>query len=310
LKKWIEQIRKCNYLKESDVIQLCKKVKEILMEESNVIPIFSPVTVCGDIHGQFYDLLCLFKMTGECPDNNFLFLGDIVDRGYHSVECILLILCLKASYPEKITLLRGNHESRQTTHIYGFYDEIVQKYGNVNPWNVLMDLFDYLPISATIDGKIFCVHGGLSPEISTIDEIRLINRVCEVPDHGGYADLLWSDPADPNVNEESNITTYEPSTRGAGYLFGEIPVIEFIALNYIQLICRSHQLCDDGYRYYYNEQLLTIWSAPNYCYRCENKAAVLTIDEDESRILLQFEEAPPEERVTPPQKPLPYYNYF
>lgn len=127
------------------------------------------MTVCGDLHGQFYDLLELFKKGGEVPHTNYIFIGDFVDRGFNSVETIEYLLCLKLKYPGNITLLRGNHECRQITSTYGFYDEVLKKYGNVNPWKYCCDLFDYLTIGAIIEGTVLCIHGGLSPDIKTID---------------------------------------------------------------------------------------------------------------------------------------------
>ena len=148
---------------------LCEDIKEILIEESNVTPVAAPVTICGDIHGQFFDVLELFSKGGSVPDHSYIFIGDFVDRGFNSVETFEYLLCLKLLYPDRITLLRGNHESRQVTSVYGLYDEISRKYGNSNPWRYFCDLFDYLPLAALVEGRILCVHGGLSPDIKTID---------------------------------------------------------------------------------------------------------------------------------------------
>jgi serine/threonine-protein phosphatase 4 catalytic subunit len=164
------------------------------MEEANVQPVRSPVTICGDIHGQFYDLIELFKVGGECPDTSYLFLGDFVDRGYYSVETFLLLLALKVRYPDRITLIRGNHESRQITQVYGFYDECLRKYGSVNVWRYCTDVFDYLSLSAVVGDRVLCVHGGLSPELHTLDDIRRLDRFKEPPPFGPMCDLLWSDP--------------------------------------------------------------------------------------------------------------------
>ena len=172
--KWIETIKNEKCLTEHDLKILCDKVRELLCEESNVQPVSAPVIICGDIHGQFYDLMNLFEKGGDLPEKKYLFLGDYVDRGYNSVETLEYLLCLKLKYQGRITLLRGNHESRQIWFSYGFYEEITRKYGNANPWRYFNDLFDYLPIAAIIEGKVFCVHGGLSPLVSTVDQIRLI----------------------------------------------------------------------------------------------------------------------------------------
>ncbi len=208
--------------------------KEILLEESNVQPVDAPVNICGDIHGQFFDLLELFRSGGELPDNRYIFIGDFVDRGYNSVETMEYLLCLKVKYPQAITLLRGNHESRNITMAYGFYDEICRKYGNAGPWKLFTDLFDCLPIGALVNGEIFCVHGGLSKDISTIDQIRTIERRQEIPMEGSYADLMWSDPDD--------VDTWAANMRGAGWLFGKRVVHEFNRINGLRLICRAHQL--------------------------------------------------------------------
>ena len=231
----------------------------VSVEESNVQRIDSPVTVCGDIHGQFYDLKELFKVGGDVPDTNYLFMGDFVDRGFYSVETFLLLLALKVRYPDRIYLIRGNHESRQITQVYGFYDECLRKYGSITVWRYCTEIFDYLSLSAIIDGKIFCVHGGLSPSIQTLDQIRTIDRKQEVPHDGPMCDLLWSDPEDTQG--------WGVSPQGAGYLFGSDVVSQFNAANDIEMICRAHQLVMEGYKWHFNETVLTVWSAPNYCYR-------------------------------------------
>lgn len=219
LDRQIEQLKRCEIIRESEVKALCAKAREILVEEGNVQRVDSPVTVwyslllkpnlvdvpmktvtyllfqvCGDIHGQFYDLKELFKVGGDVPETNYLFMGDFVDRGYYSVETFLLLLALKVRYPDRITLIRGNHESRQITQVYGFYDECLRKYGSTDVWRYCTEIFDYLSLSAIIDGKIFCVHGGLSPSIQYLDQIRTIDRKQEVPHDGPMCDLLWSDP--------------------------------------------------------------------------------------------------------------------
>ena len=209
---WIEQLMDCKQLAETHVKTLCEKAKEILTKESNVQEVKCPVTVCGDVHGQFHDLMELFRIGGKSPDTNYLFMGDYVDRGYYSVETVTLLVTLKVRYRERITILRGNHESRQITQVYGFYDECLRKYGNANVWKYFTDLFDYLPLTALVDGQIFCLHGGklindfyfheifnfstfvftgLSPSIDTLDHIRALDRLQEVPHEGPMCDLLW-----------------------------------------------------------------------------------------------------------------------
>ena len=336
LDEQIERLKRCEYLREGEVKALCLRAREILVDESNVQRVDAPVTVssfhtdrcwpkmmaqfrwfigfgcrffltsllvekqiCGDIHGQFYDLVELFKVGGECPDKNYLFLGDFVDRGYYSVETFLLLLALKVRYPDRITLIRGNHESRQITQVYGFYDECLRKYGSVNVWRYCTEIFDYLSLSAIIEDKIFTVHGGLSPSINTLDQIRVIDRKQEVPHDGAMCDLMWSDPEE--------IEGWGLSPRGAGYLFGGDIVARFNESNDIDLIARAHQLVMEGHRSMFNDALVTVWSAPNYCYRCGNVAAILELDENLERSFKIFDAAPQEARGVPIKNPPPDY---
>ena len=298
--KWLEDLKELKCLSEEDLKQLCEKAKEIFIEESNVQNVSAPVIICGDIHGQIYDLLELFKKGGDIPNSRYVFMGDYVDRGYNGVEVLELLLALKVKYPEHITLLRGNHESRQICFAYGFYEEITRKYGNANAWEYFTDLFDYLPLAALIEGKIFCVHGGLSPYISTVDQIRLINRKMEIPREGVFCDLMWSDPDD--------IETWIMSNRGAGWYFGWKVVNEFCFLNNLELVCRAHQLVNDGFKYWFKDQnLVTVWSAPNYCYRCGNKASILKLGYNLERHFDIFDSAPESAKSSPPRTLVPYF---
>jgi len=298
--EWISILRQCKYLPEPDLKELCELVKELLLEESNVQPVSSPVTVCGDIHGQFYDLLELFRTGGEIPETNYIFMGDFVDRGYYSLETFTFLLALKARYPDKITLLRGNHESRQITQVYGFYDECQQKYGNANAWKYCTQVFAYLTLAALVDGQVLGVHGGLSPDIRTLDQIRTIPRNQEIPHEGAFCDLMWSDPED--------IETWQVSPRGAGWLFGSKVTDEFCRVNGLELICRAHQLVQEGYKYMFpSKNLVTVWSAPNYCYRCGNVASILELDTTLSRQFKIFNAVPDSGQVVPPRTTMPYF---
>ncbi|GFZ00108.1 protein phosphatase 2A-2 [Actinidia rufa] len=258
LDRQIEHLMECKPLTEAEVKILCDQARAILVEEWNVQPVKCPVTVCGDIHGQFYDLLELFRIGGNAPDTNYLFMGDYVDRGYYSVETVTLLVALKVRYRDRITILRGNHESRQITQVYGFYDECLRKYGNANVWKYFTDLFDYLPLTALIESQIFCLHGGLSPSLDTLDNIRALDRIQEVPHEGPMCDLLWSDPDD---------------RCGWG-------------------ISPPHQLVMEGYNWCQEKNVVTVFSAPNYCYRCGNMAAILEIGENMDQNFLQFDPAP------------------
>lgn len=262
---------------------LCDMVRNILLEESNIQPVSSPVTICGDIHGQFWDLIELLRKGGEVPETSYIFMGDFVDRGHYSLETVSLLLALKARYPDRVTLLRGNHESRQITQVYGFYDECQHKYGSAAVWKACCNVFDFLNIAAIIDGTTFCVHGGLSPDIRTLDQIRVLSRSQEIPHEGAFCDLMWSDPDD--------IESWAVSPRGAGWLFGRNITQEFNHVNNLNIIARAHQLVQEGYKYMFDEQLVTVWSAPNYCYRCGNSASIMTVHEDGSRTFTVYEAA-------------------
>ncbi|GIL56421.1 hypothetical protein Vafri_11790 [Volvox africanus] len=280
----IQKLLKCEPLPEADVKALCEKAKEILAEESNVQPVRCPVTVCGDIHGQFNDLLELFRIGGDSPNTNYLFMGDYVDRGYHSVETVSLLVALKVRFRDRITILRGNHESRQITQVYGFYDECLRKYGSAEVWKAFTDLFDYLPLTGLVEGKIFCLHGGLSPTLEALDHIRALDRIQEVPHEGPMCDLLWSDPDDRGG--------WGISPRGAGYTFGADISAAYNHANGLDLISRAHQLVMEGYNWSHEQAVVTIFSAPNYCYRCGNLAAIMEVSDDMSRTFQKFEPAP------------------
>jgi len=298
LDKMLEWIKKCKYLPENDLKQLCDYVCDILVCEPNVIPVPSPVSICGDIHGQFYDLLELFRVGGELPDTSYVFLGDFVDRGYYSLETFTFLLVLKARYPDKIVLLRGNHESRQITQVYGFYDECMTKYGSNNAWKYCTRVFDLLTVAALIDNKVLCVHGGLSPDINSLDQIRALKRDQEIPHKGALCDIVWSDPEE--------VATWEISPRGAGYLFGKSVTEEFMEINNLDLICRAHQVVQEGHKYMFNEKLVTVWSAPNYCYRCGNIASILKID-GPKKTAVNFEAVSDSNRVHPNTVTTPYF---
>ncbi|KAF3625397.1 Serine/threonine-protein phosphatase PP2A-1 catalytic subunit [Capsicum annuum] len=280
----IEQLMECKPLPEAEVKTLCDQARAILVEEWNVQPVKCPVTVCGDIHGQFYDLIELFRIGGNAPDTNYLFMGDYVDRGYYSVETVSLLVALKVRYRDRITILRGNHESRQITQVYGFYDECLRKYGNANVWKYFTDLFDYLPLTALIESQVFCLHGGLSPSLDTLDNIRSLDRIQEVPHEGPMCDLLWSDPDDR--------CGWGISPRGAGYTFGQDIASQFNHTNGLTLISRAHQLVMEGFNWCQDKNVVTVFSAPNYCYRCGNMAAILEIGENMEQNFLQFDPAP------------------
>ncbi|CDJ44266.1 serine/threonine protein phosphatase, putative, partial [Eimeria tenella] len=188
-------------------------------------------------------------------------------------------------YRHRITIIRGNHESRQITQVYGFFDECIRKYGNANVWNHITGVFDYLPLSALIEGQIFCPHAGLSPQLDSLDSVRALQRLQEVPHEGPMCDLLWSDP-------EDQLEGWGVSPRGAGFTFGRDISERFLHANGLKCIARAHQLVMEGYQWSQGHNVLTLFSAPNYCYRCGNKAAILQIDEGMNYSFIQFDPSP------------------
>ena len=249
-------------LPEETILQLISKAKEIFINEDNVQMVHAPVTICGDTHGQFYDLLELFDIGGRCPETNYLFMGDYVDRGYQSIETLCLLLCLKIRYPTRIFLTRGNHESSEITQLYGFYDECIKKYNNANVWKSFTELFNLLPLAAIIDKKIFCLQ----------------------PNSGPMCDLLWSDP------EER--TGWGISPRGAGYIFGGDISKKFLSTNDLSMINRAHQLVMKGFSWSHDNSVCTLFSAPNYCYRCGNQAGIMEINDNFQNNIQQFDPNP------------------
>lgn len=257
-------------LSENEIKGLCLKAREIFLSQPNLLELEAPIKICGDIHGQFTDLLRLFECGGFPPESNYLFLGDYVDRGIQSIESICLLFAYKIKYPLNFFLLRGNHESAIINRIYGFYDECKKRY-SIKLWKTFGDCFNCLPVAALIDDKILCMHGGLSPELSNFDQIRKMNRPSEVPEMGLLCDLLWSDP-------DKQITGWEENERGVSYIFGEEVVSIFLKKQDIDLICRAHQVVEDGYEFFAKRQLVTVFSAPNYCGEFDNSAALMTVD--------------------------------
>ncbi|XP_027362957.1 serine/threonine-protein phosphatase PP1 isozyme 3-like isoform X2 [Abrus precatorius] len=258
-------------LSESEIKQLCVVSKDIFMKQPNLLELEAPIKICGDIHGQYSDLLRLFEYGGFPPRSNYLFLGDYVDRGKQSLETICLLLAYKIKYPENFFLLRGNHECASINRIYGFYDECKRRF-NVKLWKVFTDCFNCLPVAALIDERIICMHGGLSPELHSLSQIRTLPRPTEVPETGLLCDLLWSDPS-------SDVRGWGENERGVSYTFGADRVTEFLQKHDLDLICRAHQVVEDGYEFFANRQLVTIFSAPNYCEEFDNAGAMMAVGE-------------------------------
>jgi diadenosine tetraphosphatase ApaH/serine/threonine PP2A family protein phosphatase len=285
------------HIKESIICDLLRRLSQLLDSEPNVLYLPSPVTVCGDIHGQMLDLFSLFKTTqqersaqNQPPDAPYLFLGDYVDRGYSSVETFAYLAYLKLKYPNRYYLLRGNHESREVNQMYGLYNDCQATYGNAGLWHFLNHVFDLLPIAAVIDHRIFCVHGGLSPTITYIEQISSIERKRDIAlldqevddlqlsklEAQGIADLTWSDP--------ETVSRFMPNRRGKGWLFGQRQTEAFLRTNKLGsngFIARSHQIAENGHLWLHSDNLVIVWSAPNYCYKSGNGACVMHVPGDQ-----------------------------
>ncbi|CAO3592191.1 unnamed protein product [Absidia cylindrospora] len=255
-----------------EVDSICHAAMDILLQQPTLLELSPPVKIVGDTHGQYSDLIRLFQMSGHPPSSNYLFLGDYVDRGKQSLETMLLLLCYKIKYPETFFLLRGNHENQNVTRVYGFYDECKRRL-SVKMWRLFIDVFNTLPIAALVGDKIFCVHGGLSPSLRSLDDIRRIQRPVDIPEHGLLIDLLWSDPSD-------TASEWEDNERGVSYCFGKKVINEFLAKFDLDLVCRAHMVVEDGYEFFNDRTLVTVFSAPAYCGEFDNNAAVMSVDKD------------------------------
>jgi serine/threonine-protein phosphatase PP1 catalytic subunit len=269
-------------LSADEITALCRQARDLAMSQPMLLELQAPLCICGDIHGQFFDLLRIFEIAGLPPSTRFLFLGDYVDRGKWSIECIVLLMCFRIKYPLQVFLLRGNHEAAGISRIYGFYDEIKQAYGNVGLWKTFIDCFNCFPIAALVDSKIFCCHGGLSPDLKNLQDINKILRPTDVPDTGIMCDLMWADPymlqdKDGRNTGESG-KGWAHNDRGISYLFGDDIVQQFCKDHNLDLICRAHQQVEAGYQFYAGMKLVTIFSAPNYCMTETNAGAFMMVD--------------------------------
>ncbi|XP_061414883.1 serine/threonine-protein phosphatase PP1-beta catalytic subunit isoform X3 [Lethenteron reissneri] len=311
--RWCVSVRGCRpgktvQMTEAEVRGLCVKSREIFLSQPILLELEAPLKICGDIHGQYTDLLRLFEYGGFPPEANYLFLGDYVDRGKQSLETICLLLAYKIKYPENFFLLRGNHECASINRIYGFYDECKRRF-NIKLWKTFTDCFNCLPIAAIVDEKIFCCHGGLSPDLQSMEQIRRIMRPTDVPDTGLLCDLLWSDP-------DKDVQGWGENDRGVSFTFGGDVVSKFLNRHDLDLICRAHQVVEDGYEFFAKRQLVTLFSAPNYCGEFDNAGGMMSVDET---LMCSFQILKPSEKkakyqyggmnsgrpVTPPKAAVP-----
>ncbi|OHS99889.1 Serine/threonine protein phosphatase PP1 isozyme 3 [Tritrichomonas foetus] len=272
-----------------ELMWLCDEASKTLEKDSILLNLKAPITIIGDLHGQFYDLLQFLLIGEHPPKTKYLFLGDYVDRGRYSVETFSLLIALKVRYPDSIWLLRGNHETPEISRLYGFFTECASRY-NQNLWLKFNEVFTYLPLAAVVGGRIFCVHGGLSPYLSDLSQISEIKRPLRVPESGLVTDLLWSDPSFMHEG-------FRESERGTSFTFGPDVVDLFNKTNNFDMVVRAHQVVDPGFTFPFMpcKNCLTIFSAPDYCEEFGNRGGMLKVDFD-LKCTFDFVEPPPVER--------------
>ena len=282
-----------SYITLTHIRQLLDQIEIVLKKEPILLEIPADIIVVGDIHGNIDDLIRIFDRCGYPPDRRYLFLGDYVDRGKHSVEVVLMLFALKIKYPEHIYLIRGNHEITRISEFYGLLDEVEIKY-TASLFYSIHAVFSQLPIAAVILDSIICVHGGIGPSFKSVIEFKQMEKPDDIDGPSVFQDIVWSDPRE-------DVTTYEPSPRGCGFYFGRNALQKFLTDNQLDLMIRSHELCDDGI----NQPImskdgksplcLTIFSNTDYCGR-KNKACVCNITEDLIINIETFEPLTPNER--------------
>ncbi|KAI9295230.1 calcineurin A [Neoconidiobolus thromboides FSU 785] len=283
-------------LTDSQALFIIKTTSEILRKENTLVEIEAPITICGDIHGQFYDLMKLFEIGGDPATTRYLFMGDYVDRGYFSIECVLYLWTLKMWYPNSLFLLRGNHECKHLTEYFTFKLECKHKYSE-DIYKACIESFCTLPLTALVNKQFFCVHGGLSPELKTLDDLRNLDRFKEPATNGLMCDLLWADPAEDFGQEPTKSLFIPNKVRGCSYFFTYAAACAFLERNNLLSIIRAHEAQDAGYRMYAKSSttsfpsVMTIFSAPNYLDVYNNKAAILKYENNVMNIR-QFNSSP------------------
>lgn len=270
-----------------DAVKIIRAASRLMAAEPNLLYLQDPLTIVGDVHGQFYDMKEIFRLGGNPETTKYLFLGDYVDRGIYAMEILLTLYALKANYPNQIFLLRGNHECRQMTQFHNFRDEVIQKYDQ-EIYDLLMDSFDKMPLACIINGQYLTLHGGISPGAMTVTEINKLQRVQEPPVSGALCDVLWSDPIDNQTGTMAHF--FEPNdSRGCSYYYGYASISQFLKNNNLLSLIRAHEAQFEGFKAYLWQkaifpQVITLFSAPNYCGTYSNKGAIMKIQTNEMRI--------------------------
>ncbi|KAJ8674519.1 hypothetical protein QAD02_005781 [Eretmocerus hayati] len=292
----IEWYRKENKLHRKYAYKILLDVKNLFMAQPSLVDITIPddnkFTICGDVHGQYYDLLNIFELNGLPSESNpYLFNGDFVDRGSFSVECIFTLFGFKLLYPDHFFMSRGNHESATMNHMYGFEGEVKAKY-TAQMAELFTEVYNWLPLAHCLNGRVLVMHGGLfSRDDVTLKEIKEIDRNRQPPDEGPMCELLWSDPQ-PQPGRA-------PSKRGVGVQFGPDVTQKFLQNNNLDYIVRSHEVKQDGYEVGHDGKCITVFSAPNYCDTMGNQGAFITLNGKDMTPKFTSYEAVPHPNVRP-----------
>ncbi|MBA0684058.1 hypothetical protein Goari_025668 [Gossypium aridum] len=283
---WKPPVRRQFFLDCNEIADLCESAEKIFAAEPTVLQLKAPIKIFGDLHGQFGDLMRLFdeygapSTAGDIAYIDYLFLGDYVDRGQHSLETITLLLALKVEYPHNVHLIRGNHEAADINALFGFRIECIERMGErdgIWAWHRINRLFNWLPLAALIEKKIICMHGGIGRSINHVEQIENLQRPITM-EAGSIVlmDLLWSDPT-----ENDSVEGLRPNARGPGLVtFGPDRVMEFCNNNDLQLIVRAHECVMDGFERFAQGHLITLFSATNYCGTANNAGAILVLGRD------------------------------
>ncbi|XP_037443254.1 serine/threonine-protein phosphatase BSL2 homolog [Triticum dicoccoides] len=283
---WKPPVRRQFFLDCNEIADLCDSAERIFSSEPSVLQLKAPIKIFGDLHGQFGDLMRLFdeygspSTAGDIAYIDYLFLGDYVDRGQHSLETMSLLLALKVEYPQNVHLIRGNHEAADINALFGFRIECIERMGErdgIWTWHRMNRLFNWLPLAALIEKKIICMHGGIGRSINHVEQIENLQRPITM-EAGSVVlmDLLWSDPT-----ENDSVEGLRPNARGPGLVtFGPDRVMEFCNNNDLQLIVRAHECVMDGFERFAQGHLITLFSATNYCGTANNAGAILVLGRD------------------------------
>ncbi|KAJ3354112.1 Serine/threonine-protein phosphatase 5 [Allomyces javanicus] len=287
--KLMDHFKKEKKLHRKYAYKILKATTDLFRSYKSLVNVSVPengrLTVCGDTHGQYYDLCHIFELNGlPSPTNAYLFNGDFVDRGSFSIEVIFTLLAWKLVHPDQFHLTRGNHETIDMNKMYGFEGECRAKF-NVAAFNAFTELFNAIPIANVINDKIFVVHGGLpSQDNVTLDMIRQIDRFKQPAGNDLMTDLLWADPQ-PFMGRGR-------SKRGTGFQFGPDITEDFLSRNGLDLVIRSHEVKEAGYEIAHGGKCVTIFSAPNYCDAVGNLGAYIVITPDLKLKYEQFSAVP------------------